>query len=58
MIDVRLAEPSDVTAIRDLFHTCYGSDYPHPEFYELEALTRLVYSDNQLLLVAEDTETQ
>ncbi len=58
MIDVRPAEPSDVTAIRDLFHTCYGSDYPHPEFYALEALTRLVYSDNQLLLVAEDTETR
>jgi GNAT superfamily N-acetyltransferase len=57
MIDVRLAQPSDVTAIRDLFFACYGSEYPHPEFYELEALTRLVYSDNQLLLVAEDTET-
>jgi GNAT superfamily N-acetyltransferase len=57
MIDVRPAAPSDVAAIRDLFYACYGSDYPHPQFYELEALTRLVYSDNQLLLVAEDTET-
>ena len=57
MIDVRLAQPSDVAAIRDLFHTTYGEDYPHPQFYEIEALTRLVYSDNQLLLVAEDTET-
>jgi GNAT superfamily N-acetyltransferase len=58
MIDVRLAEPSDVAAIRDLFFACYGSEYPHPQFYEIEALTRLVYSDNQLLLVAEDTETK
>jgi GNAT superfamily N-acetyltransferase len=58
MVDVRPAEPADVAAIRDLFRACYGIEYPHPEFYELDALTRLVYSDNQLLLVAADTETK
>jgi GNAT superfamily N-acetyltransferase len=57
MIDVRPAGPADVTGIRNLFRACYGSEYPHPEFYELEALTRLVYSDNQLLLVAVERAT-
>src|SRR6516165_6863555 len=55
MIDIRIARPADVAAIRAIFQACYGSDYPYAQFYDLEALTRLVYSDHQLLLVAEDT---
>jgi len=55
MIEVRAAKASDVVAIRDIFQACYGRDYPYAQFYDLEALTRLVYSDHQLLLVAEDT---
>ena len=57
MIDVRSARPDDVAAIRDIFQACYGRDYPYAQFYDLEALTRLVYSDHQLLLVAEDRAT-
>jgi GNAT superfamily N-acetyltransferase len=55
MIEVRTARVGDVAAIRDIFHACYGRDYPYAQFYDLEALTRLVYSDHQLLLVAENT---
>jgi len=55
VIEVRAARAGDVAAIRDIFQECYGRDYPYAQFYDLEELTRLVYSDHQLLLVAEDT---
>ena len=57
MIDVRTARPSDVAGIRDIFQACYGRDYPYAQFYDLDELTRLVYSDHQLLLVAEEADT-
>jgi GNAT superfamily N-acetyltransferase len=56
MIVVREAIPSDTAAIRQIFLACYGADYS-PQYYDEFQLTRLVYSDNSLLLVAEDTET-
>ncbi len=56
MIVIREATARDVEAIRDIFQATYGLEYPYAQFYDLEALTKLVYSDHQLLLVAEDTE--
>lgn len=57
MINVREAQVRDVAAIRDIFRACYGDNYPYLQFYDPERLTRIVYNDSQLLLVAEDTET-
>ena len=57
MIDIREARAADVEAIRDIFYASYGSAYPHPQFYDVEQLTRFVYSDGQLLLVAEDADS-
>ena len=56
MITVRQAATKDVFAIRDIFLACYGTDYS-PRYYDENQLTRLVYSDDSLLLVAEDTES-
>ena len=56
MITVREAAAKDVAAIRDIFRACYDADYS-PQFYDENQLTRLVYSDNSLFLVAEDTES-
>ena len=44
-------------AIRDIFLATYGSDYTDPRYYDDELLTRLIYSDDNLLLVAEESET-
>jgi GNAT superfamily N-acetyltransferase len=55
VIEVREAKVGDVAAIRDIFQACYGENYPYAEFYDLEELTRLVYNDHQLLLVAEES---
>jgi GNAT superfamily N-acetyltransferase len=57
MITVREASGRDVPAIRDIFLECYGRDYSDPRFYEESLLTRWVYSDDALVLVAEDTDT-
>lgn len=56
MITVREATGRDVAAIRDIFLASYGTDYTDPRYYDDALLTRLVYSDESLLLVAEDTE--
>lgn len=56
MISIREAAGRDVPAIREIFLASYGTDYTDPRYYDDSLLTRLVYSDNSLLLVAEDTE--
>jgi CRP/FNR family cyclic AMP-dependent transcriptional regulator len=56
MITIREAAGQDVAAIRDIFLASYGTDYTDPRYYDDALLTRLVYSDDSLLLVAEDTE--
>ena len=58
MITIREATGQDVAAIRDIFLTCYGTDYTDPRYYDDALLTRLVYSDDSVLLVAEDSETK
>jgi hypothetical protein len=56
MITIREATGRDVAAIRDIFLASYGTAYTDPRYYDDALLTRLVYSDDSLLLVAEDTE--
>jgi GNAT superfamily N-acetyltransferase len=57
MITVREAAGHDVAAIREIFLATYGNDYTDPRYYDDALLTRLVYSDDSLLLVAEDNDT-
>lgn len=56
MITVREATGQDVAAIREIFLASYGTEYTDTRYYDDAALTRLVYSDDSLLLVAEDTD--
>jgi ribosomal protein S18 acetylase RimI-like enzyme len=58
MIAIREASGSDVPAIRDIFLACYGTAYPYAQYYDEQALNKLVYSDDTLLLVAEDAENK
>jgi ribosomal protein S18 acetylase RimI-like enzyme len=57
MISVREAAGRDVAAIREIFLASYGTDYTDPRYYDESLLTRLLYSDDSLLLVAEDSDT-
>jgi len=56
MIDIRVAGESDAPWIREIFEATYGEDYAYPEFYEEPFLKKLIYSDDTLVLVAEDSE--
>jgi GNAT superfamily N-acetyltransferase len=56
MITVREAMGRDVPAIREIFLACYGNHYHDPRYQDESYLTHLVYADNVLLLVAEDSE--
>ncbi len=57
MIKVREAVEADVAGIREIFEESYRGQYTHPEFCELEGLKRIVFDEDMLVLVAEDTAT-
>lgn len=56
MIHIREAREEDVGQIREIFLHTYGSDYPHHEVYDELWLKRSIFSDDALILVAEDTD--
>ncbi|MDO9116431.1 MAG: GNAT family N-acetyltransferase [Nitrospira sp.] len=56
MIRIREACEEDVGQIREIFLAVYGTDYPHRELYDELWLKRSVFTDDALILVAEDTE--
>ncbi len=56
MIDVRTAVEDDAPWIRDIIEASYREDYPYPEFYDVDALRRMILSDKELVLVAVDSE--
>jgi GNAT superfamily N-acetyltransferase len=56
MIRVREAREEDVGQIREIFLAVYGTDYPHRELYDELWLKRSVFTDDALILVAEDTD--
>jgi GNAT superfamily N-acetyltransferase len=57
MIRIREAEEEDVAGVREIFVATYGGDYPHPEFFDLLSLKKMVFDDETLLLVAEEEES-
>ena len=57
MITVREATGADVPAITVIFQACYGRAYSDWRYYDAVALNKLVMSDDNLMLVAEDDAT-
>ena len=56
MIEIREATGNDVEQIGAVFHASYGENYIYSQYYDTQALLRLVYADDTILLVAVDTE--
>ena len=52
MLRVRDAVESDDEAIRDIFVATYGNDYAYPAFYDLHTIRKLIYADDNVLVVA------
>ncbi len=57
MIRIREAHEEDVRDIREIFLAVYGADYPHHEVYDELWLKRSVFTDDALIMVAEDSES-
>lgn len=56
MITIRPAQDTDVKGIIEIYLATYGEDYAYPKYYEEFEIKKLIYSDETLMLVAEDTE--
>jgi GNAT superfamily N-acetyltransferase/mannose-6-phosphate isomerase-like protein (cupin superfamily) len=55
VIEVRTAVESDAPWIRDIFVASYGNDYVYPDYYDVDALRRMILNDQELMLAAVDT---
>jgi GNAT superfamily N-acetyltransferase len=56
VITVREARESDVQGIIEIYLATYGPDYVYPQYYEEFEIKKLIFSDETLMLVAEDSE--
>lgn len=56
MIEIREATLGDIAGIQEVFHEEYGDQYAYPEYFDVEALSKLVYAPGTLLLVAIDQQ--
>ncbi len=56
MITIREAQDTDVQGIIEIYLATYGQDYAYPKYYEEFEIKKLIFSDETLMLVAEDTE--
>ncbi len=54
---VRQAKEEDVDEIRQIFMAAYGPDYPYQDFYDEQWLKRAVFSDDLVMVVAEERDT-
>jgi GNAT superfamily N-acetyltransferase len=52
-VAIRPAMEADVGALRDLFLSAYGADYPFKRFCDTQWLTKAVFDDDTLSLVGE-----
>jgi ribosomal protein S18 acetylase RimI-like enzyme len=57
MITVREATGDDVHAIMEIFRASYGEHHSDARYYDPGALTKLVHSDDTVILVAEDQQS-
>ena len=57
MIRVRQARDTDAAAIADIFRATYGAAYAYPQFYDPYELKRLIFADDTVVCVAEDTRS-
>lgn len=57
LFTIRLAEIRDADAVRTIFVESYGATYPYIEYYDVNALTRIIANSDNIMLVAEDEAT-
>ncbi len=58
MIAIREARDEDTPGIIEVYRATYGEDYAYPKYYDDYEIRKLIFSDETLMLVAEDPDTQ
>ena len=53
-MNISRADENDVSQIMDLFVKVYGSEYPFKKFYDTKWLTKSIYSDDNIFMVAKE----
>ena len=53
-MEISQADEKDVPQIMDLFIKIYGRDYPFKKFYDTMWLTKSIYSDDNIFMVAKE----
>ena len=53
-MEITQADETDVQQIMDLFIKIYGKEYPFKKFYDTKWLTKSIYSDDNLFMVAKE----
>jgi RimJ/RimL family protein N-acetyltransferase len=53
-MEIKRADVNDVPKIMDLFLEIYGPDYPFKSFYDPMWLTKSIYSDDNIFMVAKE----
>jgi len=56
MIRIREARETDAVEIGEIFLATYGSEYAYPVYYDELGLKKLIFSENTVMLVAEDED--
>jgi GNAT superfamily N-acetyltransferase len=56
VITIREARDTDVNGIIEIYLATYGEDYAYPQYYEEFEIKKLIFSDETLMLVAEDSD--
>ena len=57
-IIIRDAHDGDAEKISEVFHAVYGEDYPYKQFYDPSRIKKIIYSDDAVMIVAEDQESK
>ena len=55
-MDIVQAEINDVKQIMNLFIKIYGPDYPFQKFYDTMWLTKSIFSDDNIFMVAKEKD--
>ncbi|HSR54189.1 MAG TPA: GNAT family N-acetyltransferase [Acidobacteriota bacterium] len=57
-IEVRTARESDAPGIAECFRQSYGEDYCYQDFCDPQAIKRVIYAEDTVIVVAVDQDTQ
>lgn len=57
MIAIREARETDAIPIGEIFLATYGTEYAYPIYYDELGLKKLIFSENTVMLVAEDEDS-